>query len=620
MVTDMGVAQGEPFSPVGYAVMQAPHVEAGLLAGREHGPVSCTTVLDDVGFHGDPMATVHACIAFARGMEQQGGQLNRAPDKLLVLASSDAVTRDPRVPAALDLLRQQLQLPAGTAPPRCCGRYLGVYVGSDRDAVRRRTLERAHLKHTLFYERLRSTPLSAAHKLTLLRSSATGFAHYVSRCLPPAESQPTVEWYDAQNLQALSNLLEMDTHELRDSELALDQITLPLKFMGSGVTLAAPFTGVRYLSSIVQAVAEGAIQGSLARVRADRALPAYRGRGDASLHAAWRQACDCVAYGNSGGAHPAGAVLPTAVRREAALADVAAFYTHLHAEALQRGVPSPALGLERRCKLGFFSRKFEDLQRRSPPAARARLRSLTNECLTSFPWHPTMELPHKAGLCMLRLRFGLPPLGRAAQQLSRWCSCQDTRARSLEHALHCPRLNRERIRRHNAVVDSIARWWRFAGCHVSREVVGLGVAGSRQRPDLLFDALGLLVDVVVPDPLSPSHGAHSSSRGGVAARSEAAKQRVYGELARQHGLRVEGFAVEAYGQLGPGALRVLDQLAWAVHGDELSPFTRAEFLFGLKTAIQVALHAGNARLLHAARRCSWRAPRAGAPPWASGGR
>ena len=99
------------------------------------------------------------------------------------------------------------------------------------------------------------------------------------------------------------------------------------------------------------------------------------------------------------------------------------------------------------------------------------------------------------------------------------------------HFLTCKRLMGEQIRRHNAVVDAIARTARLVGGQVVQEVKGLETH-TRQRPDLqlAFPGRMILTDVVVSHALTT--GRIISGQNGTASKqAEKAKKSAHHRLA-----------------------------------------------------------------------------------------
>ena len=138
------------------------------------------------------------------------------------------------------------------------------------------------------------------------------------------------------------------------------------------------------------------------------------------------------------------------------------------------------------------------------------------------------------------------------------------------HFLTCNRLKHEQHRRHNAVVETIARVAWLVGGQVQREVTGLDprskqrpdmqVRGldphSNQRPDimLVFPGRVLLADVSVSHSLTPAQ----ITNGSAAASQQSKKNAKYAAVATRLGAELLNLAVDSCGGMALGASRLIE--------------------------------------------------------------
>ena len=126
------------------------------------------------------------------------------------------------------------------------------------------------------------------------------------------------------------------------------------------------------------------------------------------------------------------------------------------------------------------------------------------------------------------------------------------------HFLTCSRLRQEQSRRHNAVVDAIARVAWLVGAQVRKEVEGLDPL-SRQRPDLhiVFPGRVLLTDVVVSHSLTLSRTAQHRSTTAIKQAQKGKKANVASRL----GAELLNVSVDTCGGLASDAVKLVRAIA-----------------------------------------------------------
>jgi hypothetical protein len=150
----------------------------------------------------------------------------------------------------------------------------------------------------------------------------------------------------------------------------------------------------------------------------------------------------------------------------------------------------------------------------------------------------------------------------------------------------------EQIRRHDAVVDAIARVARQVGAQVHTEPKRLD-RSSKQRPDIqiVFPGRVLLSDVAVTHSLTPS--AVDNRKHGATVQQHV-KDGKYARVASQMGAELLNVAIETSGSLASGAMRLVEAI-----GEEGARWSAGTWTSGaikrhLLSAIAVAVQRGNA--------------------------
>ena len=168
------------------------------------------------------------------------------------------------------------------------------------------------------------------------------------------------------------------------------------------------------------------------------------------------------------------------------------------------------------------------------------------------------------------------------------------------HFLTCNRLKHEQHRRHNAVVETIARVAWLVGGQVQREVTGLDPR-SKQRPDMqiVFPGRIILSDVIVSHSLTSNRVARRVpiKRRTVAASSEAVKARKYAKVASRLGAELLNVSVDTSGGLAGGAFELVKAIGEEGERWTAGAWTGARIERHLLGAIAVAVQRGNALLM-----------------------
>ncbi len=126
------------------------------------------------------------------------------------------------------------------------------------------------------------------------------------------------------------------------------------------------------------------------------------------------------------------------------------------------------------------------------------------------------------------------------------------------HALNCVKLRRTSINdRHDEIVSLLVEFIKLAGGQARAEKRPL--TGSKLRPDITATLNGqlILIDVVVSNPLAPSHQRHFHATNDQAARH---KHRKYDPVATRLNARLFAFAINIFGNIHEEGLALLKEI------------------------------------------------------------
>lgn len=257
--------------------------------------------------------------------------------------------------------------------------------------------------------------------------------------------------------------------------------------------------------------------------------------------------------------------------------------------------PTAVNNLQRLLTRAIENEDSRQLRAEASPEGVARLHSASGSYssawITAFPLEQSVRLSNHAYQLAARRRLGLPPCSDMPSR----CACGASFILAPYHADSCVRLRRTVVdHRHNMVVNEVAAWARRAGGTALTEPAGLSFEDGR-RPDILIrlGAQSFMIDVTVRHPTAPSHVAAAQTPLEVARRAEREKRALYDQLARDNHCRFVPFVIESFGAFGAAAVDFVKLIAG--HAEEAgSQWSRHEVLFGVISAVQVAVQSGNA--------------------------
>ena len=432
---------------------------------------------------------------------------------------------------------------------------VGAVVGRDDAAIRtgiRSVLSAAHV-HDAFFRRVQLDATGLHETLQLLRVSMVPAVQYHLRCIAPVCIEDEARCFDQRMMEAVMEKLGLDDRErdehtttrlqrkLRDGGCAFTPAlrTSPADFLGSLAACHDEPVFTKYCGSTPvpdTSLLHGWVDDSLQRVRQAAPGDEYQSDMESLLPAT---ASTFFSFYSA-------AVPSTTTQLQRALSAKA--NTHIVQAAVTR--------MKEQARRGD---KFEWAHHKAITAKGAWGWKVVR------PEGPHLRLSDVEYVLAARLNLALPPFpARAMALLPEHCPlCAHLSPTSLRddpwHWLACRSMtNGELSRRHDAVMDAIARVAWQVGAQVKKEVRGLD-PNSQQRPDLqiAFPGRMLLTDVAVSHSLTPNYIAQSRSSAAVQQRRRDAK---YAGVASRLGAELLNVAVDTCGGMATDASRLVQAI------------------------------------------------------------
>ena len=576
-----GVRQGDPLSALLFCV----YMKQILQQVSDQTGVRVYGFFDDVNLLGSPQQLMAALNHLQSALPQVSLQLNTAKSHFAYfhdhLTPLSATVRGTLTAHNIEYHHQWVGV-------------VGAVVGRDDTAIREgmgSVLTRAG-GHDAFLRRIRLDELPIQTAMLLLRQCLVPALNYHLRCIAPVCIEDEARMFDQQMVEAAADKLGLDREERTERTTTLLQRRL--RDGGWGLTSAAHTSVAAFLGSLAACCTEPVfssysgdtpvphasqlhawLEGSLRRVR--QAAPGDKYRMDIEPLL------------------PVTAATFFSFHATADTSTTAKLQHTLNAKATQHSLEAAVQRMKEESRRGdkrwwahhkattakgawtWRATQPESAQQRLSDVEYALAARLSLD-LRPFPAHVAETLPEHCPMC----RHGMTgELVSLRDEPWHWLVCTSMK-------------NGELRRRHDAVVDVIARVAGQVGAQVMKEVEGLD-PDSKQRPDLqlVFPGRMLLSDVSVSHSLT----VYLIARGSSSASSwQSRKNTKYAPVAARLGAELLNVCADASGGMATGAF----ELARAI-GDEGERWLGAWSSVGIQRylleCIAAAIQRGNAMVM-----------------------
>jgi len=541
-------------------------------------------VSDNGSRQGDPLAALMFCLGihdtFERIAKAAANTIGVAIlDDLSVVAPPEAVRAildEAHAAVAADGLEINMRKTAYLWPHRDelpdmpiavyrgAASVLGVPVGNDIRGMVRLANDVAH-SHSSFFTDLKSHKLSNQESFLLLRVCATPKLGYLLRCARPEVTTQAAERFDSMVMDAFCARAHIDPGI---SEAQVNQIRMPLRLGGFGLTANAPKAAICWFAAQSQAahqLVEYGIEKTSQRMRAsvDAIVAIREVCGEKAFH--------LLPPDDFKGDVQWSCSQPKRLQQQL----TATMNDHNVANAISTSARTSDPHTHRSLLARMYAAKA--------PKASSWLRII--------PSFGALRLSDDCFRVAVRLRLGLPPTDHADDQCG---LCHSDMQLDPWHHLNCLNLrSQSHTQRHDRVVKRIAQWCHRLGLSARIEP---RTEDERQRPDLSIVAgtKRYLVDVTVVNPLALSNLAVASSAP-LATAEKAAKLKLtkYADLAKRSRATFVPFAVETTGGFCKAAVQFVKDVTSAASKLHFS-WCPSEEVRGLLPSIAAAVQSGNA--------------------------
>jgi hypothetical protein len=481
---------------------------------------------------------------------------------------------------------------------------------------------------------------SAQERLLLLRYCAVSRITHLLRCVDPVVMEQPARAFDDIIMKSFLVITQLSQLEPPGgdisgcvSETQIQQIHLPVRYGGFGITSAVQMRSLAFLSSVIDVIRLSPKDGEAIRRRWEEVLyrpqQCYSTEGYPTLIGSIVSChADFLGLKNqyaevTGSPQLMPRDTPTASPQTAPNAQRSPIPAICSTLADPSQWPQDSVSSLLDVKRPKFQSRateimagvsFLSILQREDNVGKIRLRSqsgpMAGAWLSAIPSDQVFVIPDLALSISVRLRLGVP-LGLLREGTH--CLCSNTPHGQSPiaddvHLLKCT-LGAGVVARHNNIRDTLAWLGKLAGALVTVEPHEYSsvMDGPNLRPDLLFRNISrpgsvVAVDVTVTHPVSSNsktqQGA-ASRTGFLAARAERLKVKTYQQVCDARGDAFFPFVLEAFGLAGHRACDLVSMLAktWKSTSDlELPNSTWSSHTFQLfaAQAISCALQNGNA--------------------------
>jgi hypothetical protein len=387
-----------------------------------------------------------------------------------------------------------------------------------------------------FFSRIINPKLSVQKAMLLFRYCGVPRMSYLLRVTPPAAIKRLAVEFDLTVLSKVKTLLDLDGQIKEDIDDMLTQVHEPLRYGGFGMTKAATTSHHAYIASVASASAMTVF--AIHAVKSTTSI----------LHDQLTESIHAIRSTTP----KADKLLPK---------DASSFFTHYTnsttISSLQHELQSLAASHR------FLAALTNAIGIKDTYTV-SRMRCISaqhaSDWKAAIPSNSDLTLTDDQYRIAAKMNLGINiPLPDDCFS----CNCKDAVKNDNGHFMSCNHHKRREITiRHNLVLSVLHRLINYVGGVAVREPIDLHDSDGR-RPDLqlILRSLHALVDVMITNPLCPSHLIASSKEAlSSVRRGERIKTNKYKDTASQHLAKFIPFVMESTGGLGDSAVSLLNQI------------------------------------------------------------
>ena len=427
-----------------------------------------------------------------------------------------------------------------------------------------------------FFSRILNPNLSVQTAMLLLRYSGVPRMSYLLRVTPPAAIKRLAVEFDLTLRSKVKTLLDLDGQNKEDIDDMLTEVHEPLEYGGFGITKAAFTSHAAYIASVASA--------SAMKVFAIHAVKA-------TTSILYEQLAECIRVIRN--TTPSSAKL---LPKEAS-----SFFTHYTDSTTISSLQHRLLSLAASHR---FLAALTDAIGIKDTYTVSRMRCISaqhaSDWKAAIPSNSDLTLNDTEYRIAAKLNLGMK---MDLPDDCHSCGIKDAVKKDPYHYLSCNHHKRREITiRHNLVLQVLCRLINYVGEVAAREPIDLHDKDGR-RPDLelILRSLHALLDVMIVNPLCPTHLIASSKESLASVRGgEKIKTNKYKGTASQHEAKFIPFVIESTGGLSDIAVSFLKQILLASR-DNSTLWEWEEVRKEVFCLIAIAIQKGNAMTMIAGR-------------------
>jgi hypothetical protein len=472
-------------------------------------------------------------------------------------------------------------------------------------------------QHDQFFKCLQSDMMTTQESMLLLRVCGIPRMNYLARTCRPSALVNTKQHFDDAVKKTALKKLDLKALPAAQKQAALDQLALPIKHGGAGLTKMSTIQPAAYISSLAQAHefqsrspdnshsigSNMSIQ--LVQELDNHTIPHLKetipiAQAKLLLPSSGAQFKMFGLYNKA----PNASVLTfqtSSLQHKFTYAQNQLSFNKLVAQARNNRVSVEASNVNANsAKKSIKLHKDPSLARLQAITARG-----AGDWIRTVPTLPSHILSDGHYQLAMKMRLGLPPNPIMPTTCA---ACNANMSADEWHYLSCPaRMKNELNMRHDSANHYLNEYAKLAGMVTRMEPSGLS-EDSRLRPDLqlYMDQINQLVDVTIVHPTCPSHLHVAAKQLQTAENAATQKKKKYAQMCENIGANFIPFAIESYGGYSRDALSLIEQIG-VFASTHLSAWSKREIMTNLTAAIAISVQRHNAHAALAGYRTQARA-------------